>query len=189
MKSLRLFCLVALAPLWFASTTLAQSPAITSVTVKDTACTYKVGISTSQCSIAPGMTLIVRGSNFGSADGGITLCDCPSTTIVRWASTRVIVIVNSVTPNASLALETMGGGFSNAIPYTPLGPVITSIVVGNCTYIPNQTPTLCLITPGTQVTINGSYFGPMSPYSEVTTCDCAGVLAQREMEKRRSPLV
>jgi len=173
MKSLRLFCLVALTSLWLASTTLAQSPTITSVTVKDTACTYKVGSSTRQCSIGPGMTLIVKGINFGPPGGNITLCNCPGTTIVQWTSTRVTTTVNAVTPNASLALETGGGAFSNAIPYTPLGPVITSIVVGNCTYIPNQTPTLCLITPGTQVTINGSYFGPMSPNNQARTCDCA----------------
>jgi hypothetical protein len=172
MKSLRLICLVALAPLWLASTMLAQSPAITSVTVKDTACTYKAGGSTRQCSIGPGMTIIVKGSNFGTPAGTITLCDCAATTIVLWTSTRVTATVNTVTPNASLVLETIGGAFSNAIPYTPLGPVITSIVVGNCTYIPNQTPTLCLITPGTQVTINGSYFGPMSPNNQAVTCDC-----------------
>ena len=65
MKSLRLLCLLALASLGLASTMLAQSPTITSVTVKDTACTYKVGSSTRQCSIGPGMTLIVKGINFG----------------------------------------------------------------------------------------------------------------------------
>jgi hypothetical protein len=170
---LRLLCLVAFVPLWLASTTFAQSPTITSVTVKDTACTYKVGISTRQCSIGPGMTLIVKGSNFGTTGGGIILCNCPATTIVQWTSTRVVSTVNAVTPNASLALETVGGLWSNAVPYTPLGPVITSIVVGNCTYIPNQSPTLCQITPGTQVTVNGSYFGPMSPYNGVRTCNCA----------------
>lgn len=175
MKSLRLFCLVALVPLWLASTALAQSPTITSVTVKDTGCTYTVGVSTRLCSIAPGMTLIVKGSNFGPPAGSISLCDCLTATNVKWTSTRVTATVNNVTPNASLALETVGGAWSNALPYTALGPVITSIVVGNCTYIPSQTPTLCLITPGTQITINGSYFGPQSIYSIVRTCNsCAG---------------
>jgi hypothetical protein len=172
MRSIRLFGLVALAPLWLASTAVAQSPTVTSVTVKDTACTYTVGVSAKQCSIGPGMTLIVKGSNFGTSGGGITLCDCTAATIVQWKPTRVTATVNFVTPNATLALETIGGSWSNAVPYTALGPVITSIVVGNCTYIPNQTPTLCLITPGTEVTINGSYFGPASPYNEVRTCDC-----------------
>jgi hypothetical protein len=173
MKSLCLLCLAAFAPFWLASTMLAQSPAITNVTVKDTACTYKVGGSALQCSIGPGMAIIVKGSNFGTSAGVISFCDCPAPTIVQWTSTRVTATVNTVTPNASLVLETNGGAFSNAIPYTPLGPVITSIVVGNCTYIPNQTPTLCLITPGTQITINGSYFGPISPNNQAATCDCA----------------
>jgi hypothetical protein len=121
------------------------------------------------------MTLVVKGSNFGTTGGGIILCNCPATTIVQWTSTRVVATVNSVASNASLALETVGGLWSNAVPYTPLGPVITSIVVGNCTYIPNQSPRLCQITPGTQVTINGSYFGSSTtPNNQVATCgSCA----------------
>jgi hypothetical protein len=173
MKSLCLFCLVALTSLWLASTTLAQSPTITSVTVKDTACTYKVGSSTRQCSIGPGMTLIVKGINFGPPGGVIRTCNCPTATTLTWTSTRVTAIVNNVTPNASVFLETGGGQFSTTVPYIFLAPLITSIVVGNCTYIPNQTPNLCLITSGTQVTINGSYFGPMSPNNQARTCDCA----------------
>jgi len=173
MKAVRLLCFAGLASFLFTSIALAQAPAVTGFTVKDTGCIYTVGVSTKQCSIAPGMTLIVRGSNFGSLSGVIVLCNCPGPTIVKWTSTRVTATVNTVTPNASLAVETEGGAFSNALPYTPLGPVITSIVVGNCTYIPNQTPTLCMITPGTQITINGSYFGPASPNNQAVTCDCA----------------
>jgi hypothetical protein len=177
MKSLRLLCLVALAPFGLAATMLAQSPAITAVTVKDTAkgtsCNYTVGTTTKPCSIAPGMTVIVKGTNFGPPGGVVTLCDCLTATTVTWAPTHVTATVNNVTPNASITLETVGGGFSNAVPYTALGPVITSIVVGSCTYIPDQTPNLCLFTPGTQVTINGSYFGPTSFTTQVRTCDCA----------------
>jgi hypothetical protein len=175
-KSLRLLCLVALASL-LASTALAQSPAITSVTVRDTvkgtACTYNVGSSAKLCSIAPGMTLTVRGTNFGSPGGVIILCDCLTATTVHWSSTQVTATVNNVNPNASLTLETVGGGYSNAIPYTALGPVITSIVAGTCTYIPDQTSSLCLITSGMQVTINGSYFGPASAGNQARTCDCS----------------
>jgi len=173
MKSLRLLCLVALALFWLASTTLAQSPTITSVTVKDTRCVYNVGSSTKQCSIAPGMTLIVKGTNFGPPGGVIISCDCLTATTVTWTSTRVTAIVNNVTPNANISMATVGGAnSSNAVPYTALGPVITSIVAGNCTYIPDQSSTLCLITPGIQVTINGSYFGPFSSnYSHVRTCN------------------
>jgi len=175
MKPLRLLCLLALVQLWLASAMFAQSPTITSVKVKETACAYTVGVSTRQCAIGPGMTLTVKGTNFGTVGGGITLCNCPPATIVQWTSTRVVAIVNSVDPNASVALETIGGAWSNAVAYAPLGPVITSIVVGNCTYIPNQSPMLCMITPGTQVTINGSYFGPSTtPTNYVVTCSSCG---------------
>jgi hypothetical protein len=174
MTLVRLLWIVALAPLWLASATLGQSPTITSFTVKDAACTYTVGVSTKQCSIGPGMTLIVKGSNFDTPGGSINLCDCPSPTIVQWTSTKITATVNVVSSNANLRVETVGGEFSNAIPYTALAPLITSIVVGSCTYIPNQSPALCLITPGTQITINGSYFGPSTTYGiQVTTCDCA----------------
>jgi len=172
MKPLRLLCLVTLVPLWLASTSFAQSPTVTSVTVKDTGCVYRVGVSTRSCNIGPGMTIIVKGSNFGTTGGGVSLCGCPAATIVQWTPIRVTATVNAVTPNASLALETLGGSWSNAVPYAPLGPVVTSIVVGTCTYVPNQSPTLCLITPGTQVTINGSYFGPASGNGYVSTCGC-----------------
>jgi len=170
MKSLRLLALLAIIAALSASHAAAQSPVITSVRVKDTNCFYKVG-GTRQCSIAPGMTLVIVGTNFGSASGGVTLCDCLPTTIVKWTSTRVTVVVNNATPNSSLLLETIAGGMSNLIPYTALAPVITNIVVGSCTYVPNQSQFLCLITPGQQVTINGSYFGPPNSGS-VVTCDC-----------------
>jgi hypothetical protein len=172
-KSLRLLSLVALAPFWLASTTLAQSPTITSVTVKDTGCVYTVGHSTKQCSIGPGMTLIVKGTNFGPPGGVIITCDCLGATTLTWTSTRITATVNNVTVNANISMQTLGGVHStDSVPYTFLAPVITSIVVGTCTYVPDQSSTLCLITPGTQVTINGSYFGPFSSnYSHVLTCD------------------
>lgn len=177
MKSLRLLCLAALALFLLPSTLLAQSPTITGITVKDTGCIYTVGTSTKLCSVAPGMTLIVRGTNFGPPSGSIILCDCLTATTVTWTSTRVTATVNNVTTNAAISLSTEGGTMStDAVPYTALGPVITSIVVGDCTYTPNQSATLCLITPGTQFTINGSYFGPLSSdYSHVRTC--SGCLA------------
>jgi hypothetical protein len=172
MKSLRLLCLAALAPFLLASTLLAQSPTITGITVKDTGCIYTVGTSTKLCTVAPGMTLIVRGTNFGSSHGSILSCDCLSATTITWTSTRVTGTVNNVTPSSSISIETAAGATStNAVAYTALGPVITSIVVGDCTYTPDQSATLCLITPGTQFTINGSYFGPLSSnYSHVQTC-------------------
>src|SRR5271168_1884960 len=49
---------------------------------------------------------------------------------------------------------------------------MTSVVAGNCTYIPNQPPRLCLVTPGTEVIINGSYFCPSSSYNGAKICDC-----------------
>jgi hypothetical protein len=175
MKSLRSIALLVAFLTWLASFALAQSPTITSIGVKDTGCYYKVGASTKLCNIAPGMTLNVNGTNFGPPGGSIILCGCPTATIVKWSSTRVTAIVNAAVPASTISLETLGGAFSNSLPYNALAPVITSIAVGNCTYIPNQSPTLCQITPGTQFTINGSYFGPETIYSQVRTCDSCGV--------------
>jgi hypothetical protein len=174
MKLLRLLAIMAFASTGLLSLASAQSPTITGVVVKDTKCSYKVGGHNNPCSIGPGMTLSINGSNFGKPGGTVTLCDCPATTVVAWTSGQVIVIVNSVTPNASLYLETIGGSFSNTVPYNPLGPAITSIVVGDCTYVPDQSPNLCKIAPGTQFTINGSYFGPSTGGGIVITCTSCG---------------
>lgn len=174
MKSLRLFVVLAIATVLLTSYAFAQAPAITSLWVKNTDCLYKVGVSTKLCSIAPGMTLEIVGSNFGKLSGGISLCNCPSATLVNWTPTRIIVTVNAATPGSGLVVETLGGALSNSVPYTALAPLITSIVVGNCTYTPNQSPFLCLISPGDQVTINGSYFGPASGGGYVVTCDDCG---------------
>ncbi|MGA2001952.1 MAG: hypothetical protein ABSG70_01140 [Terriglobales bacterium] len=173
MKSLRMFALVVLAAVWPAALAFAQAPTITTIGVKNTQCFYKAG--SKPCNIGPGMTININGSNFGKTAGGVILCDCPAATVISWAQNRVTVVVNSVTPNASLYLETIGGALSNAIPYNPLGPVITSIVVGNCTYVPNQSPNLCKVAPGTQFTINGSYFGPVTDNGYVITCGDCGV--------------
>lgn len=171
MKSFRLLAFATVA-LLLASHAFAQSPTITNITIKDTNCFYKVGVSTNQCSIAPGMTINIVGKNFGKSSGNISLCDCASATIVSWSNTRVVVTINAATPNSGLLLETIGGAFSNSVPYTALAPVITSISVGTCTYVPNQSQFLCMITPGTQVTINGSYFGPSTGGGTAVTCDC-----------------
>jgi len=172
---MKLFCrivVLATVALLLASHVFAQAPTITNINVKDTGCIYKVGISTRQCNIAPGMTVSVVGTNFGKLAGGIGMCSCPSPTLVTWTNTRVVVTINAATPNAGLFLETNGGAMSNTVPYTALAPLITSIAVGNCTYVPNQSQFLCMITPGTQVTINGSYFGPGTGGGQVVTCDC-----------------
>ena len=175
MKLYRFLTLLTLVTVSLACIAFAQAPTITTIGVKDTGCFYKVG--SKPCSIGPGMTVNINGSNFGKVPGGVTLCDCPPATIITWYSNRVTVVVNSVTPSASLYLETLGGSFSNTIPYSPLGPVITSIVVDNCTYVPNQSSNLCKITPGTQFTINGSYFGPSTDGGIAVTCtDCGGDL-------------
>lgn len=173
MKSLRFVVLLVLAAACPATLVFAQAPTITTIGVKNTKCFYKAGAT--PCNIGPGMTININGSNFGKTAGGVSLCDCPPATVISWYQNRITVVVNSVTPNAGLYLETVGGSVSNAIPYTALGPAITSIVVGSCTYVPNQSPTLCKITPGTQFTINGSYFGPATASGYVITCSDCGV--------------
>src|ERR1700733_14591760 len=119
------------------------------------------------------MRLIVRGTNFGPHSGAIILCDCRTATTVTWTSTRVTATVNNVSSSSNISLATEGGAISrDAAPYTALGPVITSIVAGNCTHVPDQSSSLCLITPGTQLTINGSDFEPLSSDDRlVRTCN------------------
>jgi len=173
MKSPRLLVLLALVTLWPVSLAFAvPATTITSITVQDTHCIYKDG--SAPCNVGPGMTITINGSNFGKVAGVVSLCNCLPPTIQSWSSTRVTVVVNSVAPNASLSLRDSGGAFSNTIPYNALGPVITSIVVGDCTYYPEWSPNLCKITPGTQFTINGSYFGPQSGGGTVVTCSGCG---------------
>ncbi len=171
MKLARLLCLLASMPLWLASTARCQLPTITSIMVGDTGCSYTVSTSTTPCEIGPGMIVTVIGSNFGDAAGGVDLCDCPFFTTIRWTSTKVTGTVGQIAPASSLFIETAGGEYSNAVPYTALGPVIESIKVGNCTYVPNKSVKQCVVTPGTHVTINGKYFG--GGPGEVATCDCA----------------
>ena len=172
MKSFRFLAVPVILTALLACHAFAQTPVIASISVKDTGCINKVGISTELCSLAPGMTIVIVGNNFGEATGGGSLCDCPSPTILKWSPTSITALINAVTPNSVLMVETRGGLWSNSVTYTALAPVITSIDVGNCTYIPDQSPLLCRITPGTQFTINGNYFGPQTIYSDVTTCDC-----------------
>jgi len=174
MKSFLVLCLTLVVALFFAATAHAQSPTISRLVIKDTGCVYSVGISTHPCPIAPGMTLLIKGSNFGPPNGVVISCDCPQPTTVNWTATGIAATVNTVLANATISVETIGGLFSNTIPYTPIAPVITSIAVGNCTYTPGQSRTLCKVNAGTQITINGSYFGPgTTPDNQAVTCvDC-----------------
>jgi hypothetical protein len=141
-----------------------QTPVITGIHVSN-------GCSSSPCPVGPGMTVILTGQNFGTAAGGVALCDCPFATTVRWAPTRIQVTVDEVTPDSTISLETPGGVWSNTLPYMALAPVITRIDVGDCSYVPNESRKLCVINPGAQVTIHGSYFGRYA--GQVGTCDCA----------------
>jgi hypothetical protein len=151
---------------------LGQTPApvITSIHVDNT-CDFSVSDSQTPCPIGPGMTLIITGENFGG-DGNVGLCDCPTTTVERWTPTGIIAMVDMVTPASAIMVETAGGAFSNAVPYTAIAPVIRRIDAGKCTYIPGVTRHLCQITPGTQFTIVGDFFGRFVG-GQVATCDCA----------------
>jgi IPT/TIG domain len=175
MKAMRALSLIVLAVSCLASLVHAQTPVITIVRVKDTGCVYHVSASKNQCSIGAGMTLVITGSNFGKIAATISMCDCPGATVLKWTPTQITALVNSVTASSAVSVETVGGARSNGVPYAALGPLITSIVVGNCTYTPNQSSILCLISPGTQFTVNGSYFGPQTIYSLVSTCEGCSV--------------
>jgi hypothetical protein len=160
------------------ATASAQTPTITSYTANG--CTYTVGVSTTPCSMGPGTTLVVRGTNFGSVGGIVNTCDCPQIIVPsgNWTNTKVTGYVYSVYPNptsgsAGIQVETIGGAWSTAVPYTPLAAQITKLTVGSCTYIPNVSSQLCVITAGTQFTVYGNYFGagPLTSGPQMTTCN------------------
>jgi hypothetical protein len=130
--------------------------------------------------MGPGSLITVNGTGFGSTQGQIITCDCSDVIITSWASngTQATGYVYTVTANYSpgIQIETSGGLYSasGAAPYTALAAQITEVVVGSCTYIPNQSPQQCVITAGTQFTIYGNYFGagPLSSGPQVVLCDC-----------------
>ena len=155
----------------------ASGQTITSIRIANSGCVYTVGISTEPCPIGPGMVLHVYGRGFGAIGGGVGLCDCPDMTTTQWSDTEVTGIVGVVTgPPSSIVLETWGGGYSNAVSYYALAPLITEIDVGSCSYIPNRSKNLCAVGVGEAITIHGSYFGP--PQGQVATCDCAAATIQ-----------
>jgi hypothetical protein len=153
------------------SLTFGQSPTITSIEVQETKCIYIPGGQTSPCSIGPGMTLLIKGTNFGEAGGVVSLCDCNLAIVNRWKNDSINTTISFVAPNSVLSIETFGGAYSNVLPYTPLAPVIDRLDVGDCTYIPGESKHLCTVVPGAQITIKGKYFG-QGP-GEVATCDCS----------------
>jgi hypothetical protein len=165
--------------LWLCAAATAQTPTITSYSANG--CTYTVGVSRTPCSMGPGTTLVVRGTNFGTTPGNVGTCDCSSIVVPSgdWTNTQVTGYVYSVAVNPSggsvgIQLETAGGAFSNAVVYTPLAAQITKLTAGSCTYIPNVSTQQCVITAGTQFTIYGSYFGagPLTSGPQISMCDC-----------------
>ena len=147
-----------------------QAPIITNIQIAGGGCAFTAGSDAPPCSIGPGMVLEVFGQNFSETPFGVGLCDCPNATILRWTPTKITVTVDEVNPESVIRVENWGGAYSNAIPYVALPPVITAIEVGQCTFVPNKSRNLCDITPGTQVTIHGNYFGRYP--GQVATCDC-----------------
>jgi len=116
------------------------------------------------------MGVVISGQNFGDSAESVSACDCVDTTIERWTPTRIVVMINIVNPQSVIMVEHAGGVWSNSVPYIALAPVISRIDVGPCTYYPNISRKLCAITPGTQVTIHGRFFG--SAPGQVSLCDC-----------------
>lgn len=178
MKLSKIFVVFFAAFVWLGSSASAQTPAISSISVKG--CTYTVGVSKTTCAVAPGMTLVINGTNFGSSGGTVNTCDCPQIIVPsgKWTNTKITGFVYQVHPNwsAGIQVETSGGTFSaaGAVPYTALAAVITSLKVGSCTYIPGVSATQCLINPGTEFTITGNYFGPgpLTSGPQIAMCDC-----------------
>jgi len=163
----------------FCSAAFAQVPFITSISVNGNgpSCTYRVGHSPPDpvCTIGPGMTLVVSGSGFGS-QVSVKTCDCSSATIVGTpTSSQVTAVVNFVASRATISVQNSGGFPSNTVSYNPFAPNIASIQVGSCIYNVSSPPAYpCSVEAGSQVTINGNYFGmwadPLN--SQVYTCLC-----------------
>lgn len=178
MRRSHVLILVALSALPLGGRALAQLPTITSYSANG--CTYTVGLSRTPCSIGPGTKLAVRGKNFGNAGGIVNTCDCPEVIVPlgNWTDTKIVGYVYSVYPNptpgsAGIQVENTGGGRSAAVPYAPLAAHISRITVGSCTYIAGISKHQCVITPGTQFTLYGSYFGAgANSGPQVTMCDC-----------------
>jgi hypothetical protein len=170
MKVLRVFVPLTLFVLWLCSTASAQTPNISGYSVSG--CTYTSG---NPCAIGPGTVLTVTGSNFGSSPLVFT-CDCGYFIPSSRSGSSITVVVYSVTANSSIQVETEGGAYSNTVPYTAIPAQITKLVVGSCTYIPNQSSQQCVITAGTQFTLYGNYFGPgpLTSGPQISMCDCNG---------------
>ncbi len=180
MAALRLSSLALLLFLTCSFVAVAQ-PTITKYTTSDFSrtCTFTVGKSTKPCPMGPGTKLIIEGSGFWTGSiGVVTTCDCPIliASARDFTNTKITGYVNSVgiqpTNSMGITVETSVGEWSNAVPYTPLAAQITKLVVGDCTYIPNQSPQQCFIAPGMQFTVYGNYFGGGGETPELAMCDC-----------------
>jgi len=147
-----------------------QTPTITGIQVQNTGCTFTAGSMGQPCVVGPGMLLVINGQNFGQAAGGVSLCDCPFTTTNRWTPTRISVTVDEVVLQGNIMIEAATGAYSNSVLYAGLAPVITRIEVNGCSFVPNVSRKQCVITPGAQVTVYGSYFGRYA--GQVSLCDC-----------------
>jgi hypothetical protein len=184
MNKYRLPALMIIAAICLCANAIAQAPIISSYSANG--CTYTVGVSKTTCSMGPGTKIVIRGTNFGTAGGIVSTCDCPEIIVPvgGWTDTRIVGYVFSVYPNPTsgsvgIQVETLGGAWGAAVPYTPLAAHITKVTVGSCTYIPGIPTHQCVITPGTQFTIYGSYFGAGGGTGpQVTMCDCANPTIQ-----------
>ncbi len=127
--------------------------------------------------MGPGTLLTVIGTNFGSTSAGVTTCDCASVILSSWSNTKITGYVASVDPNPGvysqgIQVENVGGTYSTAAPYTPIAAQVTQLVVGSCTWTPTSTQQ-CVITPGTQFTLYGNYFGAGGNSGpQINMCDC-----------------
>jgi hypothetical protein len=178
MKKYRLPALMIIAAICLCANAVAQAPVISSYSANG--CTYTVGVSKATCSMGPGTKIVVRGTNFGTAGGIVNTCDCPQIIVPAggWTSTRIVgyvyaVFTNPTSGSAGIQVETLGGAWSAAVPYRALAAHITKLTTDNCTYIPGVSTRQCVITPGSQFTIYGSYFGSGEGQgAQVGMCDC-----------------
>jgi RHS repeat-associated protein len=97
---------------------------------------------------AVGSSVTINGSGFGSTQGTSTVkLNGTAATVTSWSATQIVVTVPNTVSGSMIVTE--GGVASSGVTFTVPAPQITSL-----------SPTSGVV--GTQVTINGSGFGPTS---------------------------
>ncbi len=113
---------------------------------------------------APGSTVTISGSGFGSTQGsGSAWLGTTLATVVSWSDSQVVATVALNSTSGTAQVQQGGVWSSNTVPFNVSAPAITSV-----------SPASGL--PGAQVTITGSGFGASQNNGQVMLGTAAGVV-------------